>query len=136
VSAVLTFAAVVATDRNHKRLNALQINVVERQLLPLGIHIRIRFGQASPKEGLGIAGWGYPALGTRDSGDDMKFGIRPQVFKAHARSPHILLAGSLAASAGEVFARQPNSIPEPSFLSLLGAGAVAGIIAYRIKKKK
>jgi len=66
----------------------------------------------------------------------MKFGIRPQELKAHTRSPQILLAVWLAASAGEVFARQPNNIPEPSLLSLLGAGAVAGIIAYRIKKKK
>jgi hypothetical protein len=66
----------------------------------------------------------------------MKFGIRPQELKARARSPQILLAGWLAAAAGEVLARQPNSIPEPSILSLLGAGAVVGIIAYRIRNKK
>jgi len=50
--------------------------------------------------------------------------------------PRFLLAGGLALFATEAFARNMNMMPEPSLLSLVGARAVAGIIAYRIKKKK
>jgi Ni,Fe-hydrogenase III small subunit len=57
-------------------------------------------------------------------------------FFERARRPPLLLAGALAAAASEAFARAPNSVPEPSLLSLIGAAAVAGIIAYRIKNKK
>ena len=57
-------------------------------------------------------------------------------FAAAARLPRYLLAGALAVCASEALARAPNAIPEPSLLSLIGAGAVAGIIAYRIKNKK
>jgi len=66
----------------------------------------------------------------------MKFGNRLQPFGTAARRPRFLLAGALAVCAGEALARQPSAVPEPSLLSLLGAAAVAGIIAYRIKNKK
>ena len=50
--------------------------------------------------------------------------------------PKLALAAWLGAFATPAFARVPTSVPEPSMLSLLGAGVVVGIIAYRIKKKK
>ena len=55
---------------------------------------------------------------------------------AFVSRPQILIAGWLVVAATEVLARAPNAVPEPSLLSLLGAGVVAGIIAYRIKNKK
>ena len=57
-------------------------------------------------------------------------------FPVAVRRRQYLLAGALAVCAGEALARAPNAIPEPSLLSLVGAGVVAGIIAYRIKNKK
>jgi hypothetical protein len=56
--------------------------------------------------------------------------------KASLGRAQLVVAGSLVALAADAFARAPNAIPEPSLLSLVGAGVVAGIIAYRIKKKK
>ena len=49
--------------------------------------------------------------------------------------PELELLGVTTVSS-DAMARAPNAIPEPSLLSLIGAGAVAGIIAYRIKNKK
>lgn len=66
----------------------------------------------------------------------MKLGNHLQQFGNAARRPRLLLGGALAVFAGEALARQPNAVPEPSLLSLIGAAAVAGIIAYRIKNKK
>ena len=66
----------------------------------------------------------------------MKLRKRLQPFGTAARRPRYLLAGALAVAASEALARAPNAVPEPSLLSLLGAAAVAGIIAYRIKNKK
>ena len=66
----------------------------------------------------------------------MKLGNRLQQLEVSVCRPRFLLAVGLAAIATEAFARHPNVIPEPSLLALVGAGAVAGIIAYRIKKKK
>jgi hypothetical protein len=66
----------------------------------------------------------------------MKLGNRLQQLEARVRRPRFLLAAGLAASATEAFARQPNVLPEPSVLSLVGVAAVVGIIAYRIRKKK
>ena len=65
----------------------------------------------------------------------MKLGNRLQRLEVVCR-PRFLLGGALVAAATEAFARNLNVIPEPSLLSLVGAGVVAGIIAYRIKKKK
>ena len=66
----------------------------------------------------------------------MKFGNRLQNLGTVVRRSRFLLAAALAVAASEALARQPNAIPEPSLLSLVGAAAVAGIIAYRIKNKK
>lgn len=65
---------------------------------------------------------------------NIRFQLRQ--LKVQVCRPQCLLAVLVAATATEAFARQPNAVPEPSLLSLLGAGAVAGIIAYRIKNKK
>ena len=63
----------------------------------------------------------------------MKYGNRLQ----HAASfPRLAITAALTFSASEAFARAPNAVPEPSLLTLIGAGAVAGIIIYRIKNKK
>lgn len=66
----------------------------------------------------------------------MKIGIRVKTWKSLAHRPHAVLAAALAALATEAFARAPNDLPEPSLLSLIGAGAVVGIIAYRIRNRK
>ena len=66
----------------------------------------------------------------------MKIKIRQQQLKSMVQRPQLALAVWLGASATEVLARQPNTLPEPSLLSLIGAGAVVGIIAYRIKNRK
>ena len=66
----------------------------------------------------------------------MKLRNRLQQLGTSARRPRSLLAGALAVAASEALARAPNAVPEPSLLSLIGAAAVAGIIAYRIKNKK
>jgi hypothetical protein len=80
---------------------------------------------------------GSPVTVRVKSGGDMKFGIRLQQLQSLVCRPQLLLAGWLGAYAATASARQnPPSLPEPSLLSLLGAAAVAGIIAYRIKKKK
>ena len=66
----------------------------------------------------------------------MKLAGSLKQLKASLGRPQIALAASLVALATEASARQPNAVPEPTLLSLIGAGVVAGIIAYRIKKKK
>jgi len=45
-------------------------------------------------------------------------------------------AAMLAGIAGQAFARAPTVLPEPSTLSVLGLAAVAGIVVWRIKRKK
>jgi hypothetical protein len=70
------------------------------------------------------------------SGGNVKIKIRQQQLKSMVQRPQFALAVWLGANATEVLARQLNTVPEPSLLSLLGAGAVVGIIAYRIRNKK
>jgi hypothetical protein len=48
----------------------------------------------------------------------------------------LVVAGLLCATSGSALARNTPTLPEPSTLSILGAGVVAGIIAYRIKRRK
>ena len=66
----------------------------------------------------------------------MNIGIRLQQLRSIVCRTQLVLAGALAAAATEASARAPNAVPEPSLLSLIGAGAVVGIIAYRIRNKK
>ena len=66
----------------------------------------------------------------------MNIGIRLQELQALVRPSRVLLAAWLGTYAAAAAARVVNPVPEPSMLSLLGVGIVAGIIAYRIKKKK
>lgn len=48
----------------------------------------------------------------------------------------ILSAASLLVAPGAAFACQAPALPEPSTLSILGIGAVAGIVVWRITRKK
>lgn len=66
----------------------------------------------------------------------MRIGFRLQHLKVLAGHPQFLIASFLGTYAGTAAARNPSAVPEPSMLSLLGVGVVAGIIAYRIKNKK
>ena len=66
----------------------------------------------------------------------MKIVIRLQQLRVAVCRPQFLLAGWLGTYAASASARNVADLPEPSLLSLIGAGVVAGIIAYRIKSKK
>jgi len=48
----------------------------------------------------------------------------------------LLFAGIASTVASSAFARAPTEMPEPSLISLIGVGVVAGIVAYRINRKK
>lgn len=48
----------------------------------------------------------------------------------------LLAAAAMLAGIGQAFARAPTVLPEPSTLSVLGLAAVAGIVVWRIKRKK
>lgn len=48
----------------------------------------------------------------------------------------ILSAVSLLVASGTALARQVPTIPEPSTLSVLGIGVVAGIVVWRINRRK
>lgn len=48
----------------------------------------------------------------------------------------LLLGTLLGGIATLSFARNVPSLPEPSILSILGIGAVAGIVVWRIRRKK
>ncbi len=74
--------------------------------------------------------------GHLELGGNVKIGNLRQRLASIVRRPQLALGGWLGASATEVFARAPNAVPEPSLLSLIGAGAVVGIIAYRIRNRK
>ena len=48
----------------------------------------------------------------------------------------LLIAPAVACLSSPALARVPLPVPEPDVLSLLGAGVVAGIIAWRIRRRK
>ena len=48
----------------------------------------------------------------------------------------LLIASAVACLSSPALARVPLPVPEPDVLSLLGAGVVAGIIAWRIRRRK
>jgi Asp/Glu/hydantoin racemase len=48
----------------------------------------------------------------------------------------LLTAAVVACFSGPALARISPALPEPDILSLLGVGAVAGIIAWRIRRRK
>ena len=48
----------------------------------------------------------------------------------------LLTASVVACLSGSALARVPLQVPEPDILSLLGVGAVGGIIAWRIRRRK
>ena len=53
-----------------------------------------------------------------------------------SRFSKLLSAAVVACMCSPALARAPISLPEPDSLSLLGFAAVAGIIAWRIRKRK
>jgi len=53
-----------------------------------------------------------------------------------ALHPQAQAAALLLLMSDAAYARIPISIPEPSILSLMAGGLVAGIIAHRIKNRK
>jgi hypothetical protein len=48
----------------------------------------------------------------------------------------LLTASVLASLCSPALARIPLPVPEPDILALLGVGAVAGIVGWRIRRRK
>jgi hypothetical protein len=51
-------------------------------------------------------------------------------------STRLLTAFVVASVSCPALARIPQQLPEPDVFSLLGVGAVAGIIAWRLRRRK